>query len=208
MPSSTRASVAADASRPKPLALTEPAKTSTSPVAPFSRSSQRLRVGGRRVGMIDPLHQRPGGARGAAGDGCARPRRGHKAARSSGRRRFCSQAVRNGAPLSALSTSRRHSLVGRGREIGGEGKGSAAVIECKMPCLAGQGQYGLAVQLPVPCASFMAAAASRCRLRRRASSASRTRMPPIIRSGAISASGTSTKARSNRRGCGSVRSGR
>ena len=39
MPSSTRASVAGDGSRPNPLALTEPANTSTRPVAPFSRSS-------------------------------------------------------------------------------------------------------------------------------------------------------------------------
>src|SRR5262249_53670014 len=38
-------------------------------------------------------------------------------------------------------------------------------------------------------------------------SASATRRPAMTRSGAISASGTSTKARSNRRGCGSVSSG-
>ena len=38
------------------------------------------------------------------------------------------------------------------------------------------------------------------------SSASRTRTPAITRSGAISASGTSTKARSNRCGCGKIRS--
>ena len=41
----------------------------------------------------------------------------------------------------------------------------------------------------------------------RRASASRTRMPPIVRSGAISASGTSTNARSSRRGCGRVSSG-
>ena len=74
IPSSTRASVAGAASRPNPLALTEPAKTSTSPVAPFSRSSQRLGIGGGRIGMVDALHHRPGGAGGAAGNGLGRGR--------------------------------------------------------------------------------------------------------------------------------------
>ena len=50
-------------SRPKPLAPTEPAKTSDRPVAPFSQIVQRLRVGGRRIGMIDALHDRPGARR-------------------------------------------------------------------------------------------------------------------------------------------------
>ena len=71
------------------------------------------------------------------------------------------------------------------------GRAGPMVLAVQLPCRA-QGYNGGSFSMPL--------ASNR-------SSASRTRMPPIVRSGAISASGAKTKARSNRRGCGSVRSG-
>ncbi len=42
---------------------------------------QRLRIGGRRIGMVDALHDRPGGARRAGGDRLRGGARGRRAAR-------------------------------------------------------------------------------------------------------------------------------
>ena len=193
-------------SSPKPLALTEPAKTSISPVAPFSRSSQRLGIGGRRIGMIDALHQLSRRRRGRGRRWSARRPRAHRAARWSGRHRSALKPLKWRALEHARRPARRQSswvaagksaASGRGSGLSSSAKCHAwpgrANTLCRCNCRAEVEAYG-GGSFSMPLASIR-------------SSASRTRMPAIMRSGAISASGTSTKARSNRRGCGSVSSG-
>ena len=57
------------ASSPKPLALDRTGEDQNQPGRAVFQIVERLRIGGRRIGMVDPLHQRPGRARRAAGHG-------------------------------------------------------------------------------------------------------------------------------------------
>ena len=166
---------------------------------------QRLRIGRGRIGMIDTLQDGPGPARSAAGDNMRR-----RVARIE---RFDGQAVMG---LGLELRERRafeHGVdqlapvgFGCGCKIG-QRKRFGRRHGCKMPFPARVTNMAANMNIcarAMPGQGYgrrsMPAVSSRAR-------ASRTRVPPMMRSGAISASGTSTKARSNIRGCGSVSSG-
>ena len=168
---------------------------------------QRLRVGGSRVRMIDPLHDLPGRGLSAAGDRC-----GILRARID---RFDPQIVVGLADQFLERRALQHAIdqlapivVGRGRKIGGQPQ----VVSCRCH---------LSGSLPGTVFAFVPEIATwqrpiQCQPRspsrsissvERPASAWLAVRPAMTRSGAISASGTSTKARSNSRGCGRVSSG-
>ena len=178
---------------------------------------QRLRVGFPGIGMIDPLHDLPGRGGGAAGDrlGALRAAVDRIDLQSIGgladeflERRALQHPVDQLAPV----------VIGRGRKIrrqcaarqlsSSSGQSflrpswSSLVFGRKLPRGGRQAKrlfWHLFRQSRsgnrwIPSVESCASAAATLR-------------PAMIRSGTISASGTSTKARSNSRGCGSVSSG-
>ena len=165
---------------------------------------QRLGVGGCRIGMIDALHDRPGRARGASGDR-------HRASRAgvervdretviglgdepSLERRALEHAVDQLAPL--LLRGRRK-FGSQRKVVWGVGHGHnmhPIVLSCKWRAnRRGVGQRGGSFSMP----------AGSTRPTRRAMRFARNDTV-----GRDLRQGTSTKARSNSRGCGSVKSGR
>ena len=173
---------------------------------------QRLRIGLRRVRMVDPLHDLPRRARRRPAIGLA------PLARAIDRldlqavigladqlleRRALQHAVDQLAPV----------LVGRRREIRRQPQFVSCrhppgrflipvVLGRKLPRCNGQAKRCFGARFGQPRSGSRSIPSVES-----AASASRTLRPAMRRSGAISASGTSTKARSNRRGCGSVSSG-
>ncbi|OIQ66427.1 hypothetical protein GALL_520010 [mine drainage metagenome] len=173
---------------------------------------QRLCVCRRGVGMIDALHDLPGRGRGPAGY-----RIGIAGAPVD---RFDPQSVRGFADQLLERRAFQHAIdqlapvvIGRGREIRCEGQVTG--LRCHLgrrswaPLFRAEIATGGPPSQTVVLVSFGHARSGNRSIPsvESCASAEATLRPAITRLGAISASGTSTKARSNRRGCGSVSSG-
>ena len=88
----------AEGSRPKPLALIEFRKNQNEAGRAVFQISQRLRIGGRGIGMIDALQDGPGLARGTARNDMGRPVALIERLDWSGRHRSCFRASRMARP--------------------------------------------------------------------------------------------------------------
>ena len=217
MPSSTFSMASADRLQPKAAGAIGAGEYQRQPVGAVFEIVQRLRVGLRRIRMIDPLHDLPGRGRGAAGDRRGAMARADRSARSSGRHRSCRPASRTARPSARRrpACASRHSSPAQNRRPAA-GRRLQIVIRpgalleracCHWPENATRRPPSQTVVFGGGSGSSRGRAAARCPRSTAAASAAATLRPAIRRSGAISASGTSTKARSNSRGCGSVSSG-
>ena len=178
---------------------------------------QRLRIGHRRIRMIDPLHDLPGRGRGAAGDRRGIAARADRSARSAGRQRSCRPASRTARPSARhrpacasrhrlagakSAASRRSSVTDVIRQVAPGRRSVVGPEIATWPAAKPNGCFGLRAVSGQPRSGNRSIPSVDSR-----ASAAATLRPAMTRSGAISASGTSTKARSNSRGCGSVSSG-
>ncbi len=165
---------------------------------------QRLRVGRFRIGMVDPLHDLPGRGRGAAGDrggalGAAIDRLDLQAigrlADQLLERRALQHPVDQLAPVLVGGLGKILAPSVSSSVLAVIAAGCSLVVSVIWPEIAtgrppSQTVVGV-LRLNRVSGSRFIPSVERC------ASASRTRRPAMTRSGAISASGTSTKARSN-----------